>query len=1416
MIERTIEFSIRNRSLVIAAGMALAVWGAYAVHHTPMDAIPNLSENQVIVFTDWMGHSPREIEDQITYPLSINLQGLAGVKVVRSSSDFNFSMINVILDDSVDFYFARQQVSERLTRVSGFLPPGVTPYLGPDGVATGQIFWYTVEGKGLDLGRLRAIQDWYVRHQLASVPGVAEVASVGGHAIEYQLDIDPRRLAAHGLTAGAVVEAVARANAAVGGHVVEKSNAEYIVRGVGWLGASADGDDISKRSNRIVRDLEQIILTAQGGEAIPLADVAHVSLGAQFRRGVLEHDGNEVTGGVVLMRHGENPLEVTRRLREKIHELSAGLPPGVRIVPVYDRTPLITSAVATVTGTLVEAIVTATVCVVLVLLHFRASLVIAVTLPLATLSSFVAMWTLRHLGIADVQTNIMSLAGIAVSIGVLVDSSIVMTENALHTLHGHFGDQPVRGDVRSLILPACRTVGRPIFFSVLIMLISFLPVFALGGIEGKMFRPLAFTKSFALVAVAVLAITLVPALCTLFIRGRLRGERDSWLVRGVIDVYRPVLDYLLERPAPLVWFLGVTWVVGLAPLGWRWIFLAGLGAALVAAGSLTRTWLGCCAVIVSLVLVGLIADRHIKPLVWQSSTPLDEGMVMDMPITVPRASITQSADDLKARDMVLCRFPEVDMVVGKAGRAETPTDPAPLDMIETMVNFRPHELWPKRKLRLRDAQRQTAAILATLVEDGVVEPPANAATGAELVHEVVAESLPRFDGIMREVAYQRNADLEGDLHNRLTEFTVQRMVRMLQRQGVLRREPSSGELALCMRAAFAHANHHLAMSPALEDVERLARHASHELMKLEFIATGGDPFEIQDGWFEQSLGFVAALLGRPPATFFTRLHADVVAEHRVLWRKHIGKLNTELIERGCDAFTRVTIEELIARMTACDPQTTEYLAGIRRLRAQPPKKRHSAHVHTHRRTALVPTIAVQPRIKALQERLAGEFRRWALLVPSETVELAGFEGELDRALKMPGWTNVWTMPIQNRVDMLATGVNTAVGVRVLGRDLDDVVRASEEIAAVVKQVAGAADVVADPIRGKGYLEIRVDRERCWLAGVSVGDVNDVIETALGGRLATSTVEGRERHPVRVRYARNWREDEESVKELPVPVSGMREVRSEGQETEDAQRFALRASRSYVRLADVASVRIAEGPATIKSENGLLRNYVRLNVRGRGTLEFVDAARRAVTEQITLPEGVYLEWTGQFEHDARAARTLLVVFPLVLGLIFLILYWTYHDLADAFLMMLAVPGALAGGVFFQWLLGYNFTVTVLVGYIACFGMATATGIIMLVYLREAVAKAGGLEQMTPARLRQAVLDGAVHRLRPKLLTEATTILGLAPMLWATGTGSEVIRPMAAPVLGGILVADEVIDLLLPVLFYWVRRSRLTPHHSSLDS
>jgi Cu(I)/Ag(I) efflux system membrane protein CusA/SilA len=1107
---------------------------------------------------------------------------------------------------------------------------------------------------------------------------------------------------------------------------------------------------------------------------------------------VLEKDGNEVTGGVLLMRHGENPREVTRRIRAKIEELQVGLPPRVKLIPFYDRTPLIDGAVGAVTGTIVEAILVAAVCIFVVLLHLRTSFIIALTLPLAVLTSFALMDALRRLGIADVQTNIMSLAGLAISIGVLVDSSIVMAENAMHHLKDRFGDRKVTGDTCELILPACRTVGRPIFFSVVIMLLSFLPVFALGGLEGKLFHPLAVTKSFALLAVGLLAITLVPALCTIFVRGRLRSEEQVGLVRGLMRVYRPVLNYFLDHPAGLVWFVGLTFIVGLAPIGNRPLLLGALALFLCVTVSSAKTRGGKLAAGFTLVLAALVAEQRMTPLGREFLTPLDEGMVMDMPITVPRASVTQSAGDLKARDMVFCRFPEVDMVVGKAGRAETPFDPAPLDMIETMVNFRPREFWPKRCLRPGVAERQALAVLQGLIERKIIRPPENPVAKA---NEAAMAALPLFDAQMREAAYQRNREFERRLGIRLVGFTTARLVDLLKANGSLRQTAGSADAA--GQRLKEHAAH-MAMGPSRESVAALTAEAVRILTDANQIEPGADPLQLRPNMLEQGTRPLLAALGQERPTLVGRLTDAVNGQYLALWRQYVRRLNAELLERAPGLYTRLVLEVLLKDSAILDESVAGAVAEWQRVRStQAPAEHHHSHGeghhHHHEGLTHLPWLDPVPVLDSLQAGLSESFAGGLLLWPRERAELAGFGGELDRAMQMPGWTNVWTMPIQNRVDMLSTGVNTTVGVRVLGRRLDDVVRASEDVAAVLKMLPGAADVIADPVRGKGYLEIYPDRGKLSQLGVNPGAVNDLVEIAQGGKVVTTTVEGRERHPVRVRYARAFREDDESLRQLPVLVPG-------------------NGGFTHVPLAAVADVRVTEGPATIKGENSLLRNYVRLNVRNQDAGEFVEAAKRAVAARVTLPPGVFVEWTGQFEHEARARRTLQTVVPLVVVLIFFILWWTYRDLADAVLMLLAVPGAIAGGVFFQWLFGYPFSVTVWVGYIACFGMATSTGIIMLVYLREAVDKAGGLKSISLEQLREAVLRGAVHRLRPKLLTEAVTILGLAPLLWATGPGADVLRPMVIPVLGGILLADEVIDLFLPVLFYRLRRYRWEKLHT----
>ncbi|HEV2947538.1 MAG TPA: efflux RND transporter permease subunit, partial [Gemmataceae bacterium] len=874
------------------------------------------------------------------------------------------------------------------------------------------------------------------------------------------------------------------------------------------------------------------------------------------------------------------------------------------------------------------------------------------------------------------------------------------------------------------------------------------------------------------------------------------------------EVYRPVLDFFLDRPAGLVWILGVTLVLGLAPLGIHWLFLGALLAALIATTWLTRHWATRTVAILSLVLIARIAEQNMEPLGHEFITPLNEGMVMDMPLTWPRASVVQSGDDLKARDMIFCRFPEVDMVVGKAGRAETASDPAPMDMIETMINFRPAELWPKRRLRQPDAEGQAVGVLEALGRQGLAELPEKAAARKQMAHEIAATALSRFDALMREYAYQRNQEFQRDLGPGLVRFVVELLVDSGNARGIFVRTLTSSDVVLLAAPLPTDIAKNLAMNPTVEDVTLLAQQVHQKLERLEMSRPGADLFAQAPTFTDQAAYAVAHLFRGGDSDFFSRLQASVADRHLQLWKRHVHQLDGELLDRTAPTYTRLVLDEILQRVPLKESHLSAAWQERQRLGGQAPAHHHAASQHDEADHAMA---AVQvdpiPPLDTLLNEESQRFARGLLLWRANWSDLAGFGGELDRVMQMPGWTNVWTMPIQNRVDMLATGVSTPVGIRILGRNLEDVVRASEEIAAVVKDVPGAANVVAEPIRGKGYLEIHLDRAEAARLGANVGDISDVVEIAVGGKVVTTTIEGRERRPVRVRYAPRCRESEEAIQSLPVPICGISTATTA---TLTPSAFAGREGKEellpYVSLSAVADVHTSEGPAKIKSENGLLRNYVNLTVRGRDEADWVEDAKRVVAERVKLPPGVFLEWTGQFQHEIRSRNTLAMIFPLVAGLIFLILWWTYHDIADAVLVMLAVPGALAGGVIAQWLFDYKFSVTVWVGYIACFGMATATGIIMLVYLREAVAKAGGLSHLNLAQLRQAVMDGAVHRLRPKLLTEGTCIIGLAPLLWATGPGADVIRPMVVPVLGGILIADEVIDLFLPVMFYWVRRRR----------
>jgi Cu(I)/Ag(I) efflux system membrane protein CusA/SilA len=1240
MITKLIEYSVRNRWLVILLFIGVAAWGVYAVIHTPVDAIPDLSENQVIVFTDSPGKAPAEIEEQITYPLSVQLQGLAGVKAVRSSSEFGFSMINVIFDDATDFYFARTRVLERLAVAKANLPADVTPYLAPDGTALGQIFWYTVEGGGKSLDELRAIQDFNVKYQLASIPGVAEVASVGGFVREYQVDVDPAKLRAFNLTLSQVYRAISMSNQSVGGKALIENSQEYVVRGLGWL--------------KNVKDIENIVIASREGVPIQIHHVASVQLGPQFRRSALEKNGQEAVGGVVLMRFGGNPLAITKAIHQQIKTIEAGLPEGVKVVPFYERTRLIESAIHTVTSTLKEEMIIAIIAIILILGHFRSALVVCITLPLAVLVAFLLMY---YLGI---PSNIMSLSGIAISIGILVDASVVMVENATHQLKEKFGAEKVHGDTTEIVVNACRLVGRPIFFSVMIMLISFLPVFALTGQEGKLAHPLAYTKSFAMIGVAVIAVTLVPALIPLLIKGRIRREEESWIVRSFIEVYKPMLNWSLPRPGFVIWLTALIIVFAAAMVGKLQMSLA-LGVCAFVMLVSIRSFRWKLTAIATFFVFAFFADTRMHKLGNEFMPELNEGTIMDMPTSAPRISIGQAVDDVMVRDRIIRSFPEVESVVGKIGRAETATDPAPVDMVETVINLRPKDNWPKRKLTFEDAVHRAQQVLTIMQEkeliSGATDWPAAArgvsdarfaeyhpdlAKAIDLINTVASISIERFDRSMRDFARDRN--------------------------------------------------------------------------------------------------------------------------------------NAELHVHAVRVFDPIVIEAILQKA-----------AG----------------------TPFSPTRQAAEKTDALLADLKGSFD------PMLWHKLRGdLLKELDSELQMPGWGNAWTQPIINRVNMLATGVRTQIGIKVFGptnkpmkEAIDEIQRVSQQIASKVKPVKGAVDVFAEQSTGKRYLEIEIDREKAARYGVNVEEVNQAIEVALGGANVTMTIEGRQRFPVRLRYQREDWQDVQAIGNILVasetsPVKLSSDAPMSSQASGEMKPL-------QIPLSTVADIRIVEGPAMIKSENGRLRGFVLLNVRGRDLVGFVDEAKGAIKdiESSLAGTGMSIEWAGEFENQQRLLATMKLVLPAVIAIILLLLYITLRDFADTWLVCLGVVGAMAGAVIFQAIFGFNTSALVWIGRIAAFGMATQTGVIMLVYLREAIDQAGGLKNITSLeQLRKVVINGAAHRLRPKLLTEGVAIVGLVPMLWATGTGAEIMRPMAAPVLGGLLVSDEVIDLLLPVLFYWVRKRR----------
>ena len=1034
MIHKIIEWSLKNRGLVIVFYLAVAAAGYWALVRTPIDAIPDLSDNQVIVFTDWTGRSPQEVEDQVTYPLVTNLQGLPGVRVVRANSAFSFSMINIIFEDNVDLYWARTRVLERLNLVSKQLPEGVVPTLGPDATGVGQVFWYTLESDDMDQRDLRTVQDWFVRYQLNSVPGVAEVASVGGYVQQYQIDVDPNKLRGVNIPISTVVEAVQKSNNNVGGNVVEQGGQWAVVRGIGLIGS--------------MEDVENIMIGASNGTPIYVKNVAEVKLGNAFRTGALDKNGTEAVGGVVIARYGVNTLEVIDAVKQKIEALQAGLPPGVRIVPFYDRTQLINRATDTLKRSLIEELILVTLAHIIFLAHFRSILIVTIPLPLAVLMSFLFMYFM------GISSNLMSLSGIAIAIGVLVDAGIVVTENAFRFMELNNVDPKDRKAVWNTVLESTKLVGRPVFFSMAIIILAFIPVFALIGQEGKLFHPLAFTKTFAMAGATLLAVTLVPVLCTFLIGGKVHSEGHNPVMRFLRRLYEPVLTLALKHRV-------------IAVCGALTLFL---GAILLASG---------------------IGSEFMPP--------LNEGDVMFMPVTDPAISIDQARNIMAKQDEMLKAFPEVEWAVGKAGRADTSTDPSPTNMNETIIHLKPQGEW---------------------------------------------------------------------------------------RSGMTR-------------------------------------------------------------------------------------------------------------------------ESLIT--------------------------------------------------------------------------------EMDEKLRLPGVTNIWTQPIINRIEMLTTGIRTQVGIKIFGNDLKQLEAISRQVADDVKKIPGAVDVYPEQIGGSPYIDIKIDRPAAARYGIDVAVIQDTIEKGIGETNLSVTIEGRRRFPVRVRYAPQFRDTPEALGQIPIAM----------------------ANGGTVPLSQVADVRTVEGATMIQSENGLLRGTVLLNVRGRDVGSFVDEAKQSVAKNIQLPAGYYVAWSGQYENQQRAKSRLLFVVPIVLIVIFGLLYLTYHSALEAAHVLMAVPFALTGGVYLVWLLGYNFSVAVWVGFIALFGTAVQTAVVMVIYLNESVhKKSEGLgRQLTRKELMQAVIDGALLRLRPKVMTVTTVVAGLLPIMWSASAGSEVMKPLAAPVLGGMVSSLLHVLIITPVIFYWLREREL---------
>ena len=1076
MIRTVIEFSARNRLFVILAVVAAALYAAHTLRTIPLDAIPDLSDTQVIVYSRW-DRSPNIIEDQVTYPIVTALLGAPKVKAIRGFSDFGYSFVYVIFEDGTDLYWARSRVVEYLSKIQGSLPQGVKTELGPDATGVGWIFQYALvdrSGKH-DLAELRSFQDWTLKYALQSVPGVAEVAGIGGFQKQYQVTVDPARLQGYDISILAVAEAIRKSNDEVGGRLLEWSGKEYMVRGEGYVGGE--------------RDLEDVVLRTNGrGVPVLLKDVATVQLGPQIRRGVLELDGKgEAVGGIVVMRHGENALAVIGRVKDRLEEMKASLPEGVEIVTTYDRSDLIRKAIHTVTNELAWQMVIVSAVILFFLWHFPSAAVPILTIPVSVLLAFIPMYFL------GITSNIMSLAGIAISIGVLVDGSIVEVENAYKKLE-RWREGPRDRDFQSVRLEALLEVGPSVFFSVLVIAVSFLPVFALVETEGRLFHPLAYTKTLTMLVAALLAITLDPAVRMMFTR----MDPFAWGSRPVrwtlntllVGTYYPeekhpvsrVLFRLYEGPCRKV--LDHPWTV-----------------------------VGSAALIVAITIPGYFLLGH------EFMPPLNEESILYMPTTLPGISVTEATKLLSTQDKIIASFPEVVSVFGKAGRADTSTDPAPFSMMETTIVLRPPDEWRPK-------------------------------------HRWYSSWTPR------------------------------------PVQGLLRR----------------------------------------------------------------------------------------VWPDRISW------------------------DELVA--------------------------------------------------------------------------------ELDRAVQIPGNTNAWTMPIKGRIDMLTTGIRTPVGVKIFGADLGEISRVGEEVERAVRGVRGTRSVFSERASGGYFIDIKPDRPALARFGLTVEDLQAVITTAVGGETVTTTVEGRARYSVNVRYPRTQREDLAEIERVLVPTP-----------------------QGYqVPIEQVARVTASTGPSMIRNEGGMLAGYVYVDVAGRDLGSYVEDAKRAVAASVKLPVGYHLVWSGQYENMMRVRERLKLVLPATLLLILVLLYMNTRSAFKSGLVMLAVPFSLVGAIWFMVILGYNISIAAWVGMIALMGLDAETGVFMLLFLDIACAdatKAGRLN--TLPELKEALVTGAVKRLRPKLMTVGTSIVGLLPIMWSTGTGADVMKRIAAPLVGGLTTSFFLELLVYPAVYLlWMRR------------